>query len=78
MSFENEELALVKQLYVNNGEYDFDNEKDAEKFAKDLLYHISEEYSSEGYYHKYKTLKSFIYTHHSDTIAYNLYEGEYE
>lgn len=73
-----ESLNLIKRLYVNNGEYDFDNEEDSETYAKRLLSLIENEYSGEGYYHKYEELKEFIFTHHADSIAYSLYEGDYD
>lgn len=72
-----EELDLVKKLYVNNGEYDFDDEKEANKFAKELLSNLEEKYSSEGFHHQYESLKDFIYTSHADSEAYWLYEDQY-
>ncbi|MFF2532374.1 hypothetical protein ACFVS2_26030 [Brevibacillus sp. NPDC058079] len=77
MNCENEALDLVKKLFVNNDEYDFKNEKDANQFAKELLSCLENTYSSEGYHHKYKTLEAFMYTHHADSVAYWLFEEKY-
>ncbi|PHA03127.1 hypothetical protein COE51_01385 [Bacillus pseudomycoides] len=71
---ENERLKLIKGLYVNNGEYDFKNEKDAECFAKELLWKIESLYSEENYYREYEELSDFIRSHHADSEAYWLYK----
>ncbi|MFD0587742.1 hypothetical protein ACFQZE_06985 [Paenibacillus sp. GCM10027627] len=72
----NEELELIKKLYVNNGEYQFRDDKDANKFAVDLYWNIHNLYSSNGYYHKFETILDFIYSHHADSEAYWFYKLE--
>jgi len=71
------EMELVKKLYVNNGEYDFSNDIQANRFTLDLLHRIQNSYTSEEHCHRYKTLEEFIYSHHADSEAYWLYEDNY-
>lgn len=73
-----ENLELVKQLFVNNGEYKFKDEKQANKFARQLLSHIESEYSEENYYREYDELSDFIRSHHADSTAHFLYQDNYE
>ena len=70
-------LSLIKSLYVNNGEYDFEKESDAEEFAKGILYKAQRQYNDEGFYHKYEEFKEFLYTYRVERIAFWLYEEKY-
>lgn len=71
------ELELIKKLYVNNGEYEFTSDNEADNFANDLYWNIHNSYSSDGYYHKYETIEEFIKSHHADSEAYWLYEDKF-
>lgn len=73
-----ENLELVKQLFVNNGEYDFKDEKKAEEFARRLFSDLEDEYSNEGFHHKYDELSDFIHSHHADSTAFFLYQDKYQ
>lgn len=69
-----ENLQIIKDTLVNKGEYDFEDKAKANKFAKDVLFEAEEQFTSEGYYRKYNDFKEFLYTHHVDGIAYQIYE----
>lgn len=71
---EKDYLQLVKQVFVNNGEYNFDNERDGELFAAKLLRNIEDLYQEEQFYNKYPVFSDFIRTHHADSAAFWLYE----
>lgn len=77
MNFDKEYLELLKKMFVDSGEYSFKNEELAQKFIKDVLWKAEDQYSSEGYYHKYKDFKEFLYTHHVDAIAHWTYQDDY-
>ncbi|MDZ5608593.1 hypothetical protein U2I54_16200 [Bacillus pseudomycoides] len=71
-------LQKVREVFINNGEYDFENEKDAERFAKELLWKIESLYREENFYREYEELTDFIISHHADGEAYWLYtDGNY-
>ena len=71
-------LEIIKKVFVNNGEYAFKNEKDAERFAKELLGRIEDLYQDEHYYREYENFSDFIYTSHADNEAFHLYDdGDY-
>lgn len=72
-----EYLQIINDTLVNKGEYDFKEEKTAQKFAKEVLSEAEDQYIEEGYHHKYNDFKDFLYTHHVDSIAYFIYEDEY-
>ena len=77
MKMKKEQLKIIKDTLVNNGDYDFDNETKANKFAQEVLDEAQEQYSSEGYHHKYSDFNEFLYTHHVDNIVYHIYEDSY-
>ncbi|MBQ6446655.1 MAG: hypothetical protein IJJ10_04210 [Bacillus sp. (in: Bacteria)] len=73
-----ENLKKVKKLFVNNGEYKFNDAHDAERFAKQLLWKIEALYAEESFHREYESLSDFIGSHHADSEAYWLYtDGDY-
>lgn len=78
MTTHKENLEQIKKMFVDSGEYSFKDEKTSNKFIKDVLWKAENQYSSEGYHHKYKELKDFLYTHHVDAIAHWTYQDDYE
>jgi hypothetical protein len=73
MNREEDHLQIVKEAFVNNGEYTFNEDMKAEHFAKKLLSRIEDSYQEGNYYREYKTLIDYIYSHHADNLAHWLY-----
>lgn len=78
MNDHKENLKLVEDLFVNNGEYNFKNEHKAREFVVQLLSRLESEYSEENYYREYEELSDFIRSHHADSTAFFLYQDNYE
>lgn len=70
-------LKVLGKLFPKNGEYSYESNKEYENFLKDVLYYASELYTDECWYREYPSLEEFLYTSQVDTIAYDVYEGEY-
>ncbi|MFJ8529008.1 hypothetical protein [Bacillus sp. NPDC094106] len=66
----NVHLQKVKEVFINNGEYDFDNEQDAERYAKKLLWRIESLYQEEDFYRDYEDLSDFIISHYAGSEVY--------
>ncbi|MED3912870.1 hypothetical protein P4597_27705 [Peribacillus simplex] len=78
MFYQKECIDVLTRMFINNGEYEFSNQKEARKFIKKVLSISEEMYSSEGYYHKYEDFKDFLYTSKVDGIAWDVSQGEYD
>ncbi|QNR65361.1 hypothetical protein IAQ67_15815 [Paenibacillus peoriae] len=74
---ESDYLKVISDTLVNKGEYNFKEEKTAQKFAREVLSEAQYQYEDEGYCHKYEDFKDFLYTHHVDSIAYFIYGDKY-
>jgi hypothetical protein len=71
-------FQIIREVFVNNGEYNFDNDVKAERFAKELLGIIEDSYQEGSYYREYENFSDYIRSHHADNDAYWLYEdGDY-
>jgi hypothetical protein len=70
-------LQIINNTLVNKDEYNFEDKSKAIKFANEVLSEAEDEFSREGYHHKYADFKDFLYTHHVDSIAYFIYEDNY-
>lgn len=71
-----ERLQKIRELFVTNGEYEFSNDKDAERFVKKLLWKAESLYSEENFYRDHEDFFDFLCTHHVDSLAYFLYEDK--
>lgn len=77
MEKEYEYLKVINDTLVNKGEYNFKEDKSAQKFAREVLAEAENQYSDEGYFRIYEDFKDFLYTYHIDNIAYFIYEEKY-
>lgn len=75
--FQEEYKEILKKMFVDSKEYEFESEDEAIRFVDKVLSEAQDQYSSEGYYHKYEELKDFLYSHKVDSIAYFIYEEDY-
>jgi hypothetical protein len=71
-------LQIVREVYVNNGEYNFEKDVKAERFARKLLDKIEDSYQEGNYHREYENFADYIRSHHADNDAYWLYnDGDY-
>ena len=75
--FQVERKEALKKMFVDSGEYEFENEEKAQSFVSDVLSEAENLYSEENFYREYEDVLDFLYTHHVDSIAYHVYEEEY-
>lgn len=71
-------LKILNEMFTNNVNYKFSNEKLISIFAKQVLNSAESEFSDEGLYHKYDSFESYLYSYEVDTIAHHLYQDYYE
>lgn len=75
---EDTNLQKVREVFINKGEYEFDNKQEEERFVKKLLWLIESSYSEGNYYREYEELTNFIYSEHADSLAFFLFtDGNY-
>jgi hypothetical protein len=71
-------LQIVREVFVNNGEYNFKKGVEAERFAQELLSRIEDSYEEGNYYREYENFADYIRTSHADSDAFWLYnDGDY-
>lgn len=75
--FDEEYKTILKRMYVDNIEYEFFDEGQAQRFINKLLSESERLYKDEHYYHKYKGFKDFLYSSEVDRIAYSVFYGDY-
>lgn len=68
---------ILKRIFVDNGEYQFESNNKAQRFINKVLSEARLQYEEEHYYHKYNDFKDFLYASEVDGIAYFVFEGEY-
>jgi len=72
-------LDILTKMFTDNINYPFDGTEevsDFETFVKTVLIEADSLYTDEYHYREYPEFKDFLYTHHVDTLAYNVYTGD--
>lgn len=68
--------SMIKETYVDSGEYEFKDENEADRFVKNSAYYVEKEYKNEGH-HQYQTLKEFSNDWRTDAIIYGVSTHDY-
>ncbi|WP_425203647.1 hypothetical protein [Priestia megaterium] len=75
--FNKEYKEVLKGLFVNSNEYQFESENKENRFINKVLLLAKNSYSEDGYHHKYEEFKDFLYTSKVDGFAFDVFRGEY-
>ena len=75
--FNEEYKEVLKGLFINSNEYQFESVDKESEFINKVLSLAERSYSEEGFYHKYEEFKDFLYTSEVDGFAFDVFNGEY-